>query len=390
MNLIDRVILEWSYKTKKGYPDINSQEDIALFESIFGFNLLSEKKLEWKDLSSDTRKFVRLEVLATKIKEGSPFKLENGEESVLTFIDDSHYDLFYNQEVDKIREAGGRSINRFPFFQDENGNKLTFLDITKTPDLGGTGSSKMQTSERQEMGLIDAINKFKEKPFTLVGANGEKIENVTGARKMPNPPEGEAYTDVVIETTDGDVNISAKGSSSPSIAGGGLKMSSNLGPEVENFIQDFYEDAYEYYKDIFDKTPEVGYDTNLYKTSYFKDINRAVPNEIMKTVLIGIERFGGPVNGYYIGPMTVESEVREKELHTNGDIISVDKFLEDYPTIYAHIKKRSGDYFFTDKKKPIPANPDIIVPLLFAKSPSSNTAQSRFGMNFKPRGLVII
>ena len=37
MNLIDRVLLEWSYKTKKGYPDINSQEDMALFESIYWF-----------------------------------------------------------------------------------------------------------------------------------------------------------------------------------------------------------------------------------------------------------------------------------------------------------------------------------------------------------------
>ena len=39
MNLIDKAILEWSYKTTKGYPDINSQEDMALFESMFGFNL---------------------------------------------------------------------------------------------------------------------------------------------------------------------------------------------------------------------------------------------------------------------------------------------------------------------------------------------------------------
>ena len=39
MNIIDRVLLEWSYKTTKGYPDINSQEDMSLFESIFGFNL---------------------------------------------------------------------------------------------------------------------------------------------------------------------------------------------------------------------------------------------------------------------------------------------------------------------------------------------------------------
>ena len=42
MNLIDKVILEWSYKTKKGYPDINSQEDMALFESMFGFNIKEE------------------------------------------------------------------------------------------------------------------------------------------------------------------------------------------------------------------------------------------------------------------------------------------------------------------------------------------------------------
>ena len=39
MNIIDKVLLEWSYKTKKGYPDINSQEDMALFESMFGFKL---------------------------------------------------------------------------------------------------------------------------------------------------------------------------------------------------------------------------------------------------------------------------------------------------------------------------------------------------------------
>mgnify|MGYP000041008726 FL=1 len=39
MNLIDKVLLEWSYKTKNGYPDINNQEDLDLFESMFGFNL---------------------------------------------------------------------------------------------------------------------------------------------------------------------------------------------------------------------------------------------------------------------------------------------------------------------------------------------------------------
>lgn len=39
MNLIDRAILEWSYRTKKGYPDINNEDDLKVFESIFGFKL---------------------------------------------------------------------------------------------------------------------------------------------------------------------------------------------------------------------------------------------------------------------------------------------------------------------------------------------------------------
>ena len=60
MNLIDKVILEWSYKTKKGYPDINSQEDMALFESIFGFSLtegIAEKQAIQKIISKYPGKF---------------------------------------------------------------------------------------------------------------------------------------------------------------------------------------------------------------------------------------------------------------------------------------------------------------------------------------------
>ena len=54
MNLIDRVILEWSYKTKKGYPDINNQDDLHIFKKTFGFNLTenTERKqgLSYDDL----------------------------------------------------------------------------------------------------------------------------------------------------------------------------------------------------------------------------------------------------------------------------------------------------------------------------------------------------
>ena len=47
MDLLDKVIQEWSYRTNKGYPDINDQQDMAIFESMFGFRL--DKLIEQQD-----------------------------------------------------------------------------------------------------------------------------------------------------------------------------------------------------------------------------------------------------------------------------------------------------------------------------------------------------
>lgn len=53
MDILDKVIQEWSYKTDKGYPDINNEKDIAVFESMFGIRL--EKLLqEEKDKKSNS------------------------------------------------------------------------------------------------------------------------------------------------------------------------------------------------------------------------------------------------------------------------------------------------------------------------------------------------
>ena len=39
MSLIDRTILEWAWMSEKGYPDVNNENDLKVFESIFGFKL---------------------------------------------------------------------------------------------------------------------------------------------------------------------------------------------------------------------------------------------------------------------------------------------------------------------------------------------------------------
>lgn len=43
MSLIDRTILEWAWMSEKGYPDLNNENDLKVFESMFGFKIQERK-----------------------------------------------------------------------------------------------------------------------------------------------------------------------------------------------------------------------------------------------------------------------------------------------------------------------------------------------------------
>ena len=395
MDVLDKFFIQYAYKFPKGYPDMNNDQDVLLMESILrelGVNLntqmLSEKALNWNDLAGESRKLVRLTHLANKIKTKTPFTLQDSEkEVVLSFNDPSYEDLFTNQKVDTLKQLGGRSINNFKFFVDSEGNEYSLKQIKKTKELGGTGGTKAQTSERQERGLIDAINSV-EGIKTLVGANGYEIQGIIKAEKQPDPPRAEAYADLrLIRKGEDPYLLSAKGIVTPSIAGGGLTGITQINNDLANFVADFYQDAYEHYKEIFDANDEITYDTNLYKTTYMRDVNRPVPVDLIDDMLRGNKAVGGPVDGYYIGPMEVSYEVEGNKIITNGDLIPLETFADKYDKIFMHIKKRSGDYFFTDALQTVNG---VTMPLIFTNKPGGKMAKSRLGTNPKPRGQVII
>ena len=133
MNVFDKFFTKFAYKFPKGYPDMNNEQDILLLESllkdIIGEAIILEKSLAWADLSNESRKYYRLTIIDDKIKQGTPFKLEDGREEVLTYIDDSYSDLFANQKVEDIKNIIGNRTNTFPLFKDSQGNKLGFSAI---------------------------------------------------------------------------------------------------------------------------------------------------------------------------------------------------------------------------------------------------------------------
>jgi hypothetical protein len=398
MNPFDKFFKQYAWKFPKGYPDMKNEQDILLLESlvskILGEEIILEKALEWIDLSDASRKYYRLTIIDDKIKKGEPFKLEDGKEEVLTYTDDSYSDLFANQKVEDIKRIGGTSINSFPFFKDSQNNEIGFRSLTKTKELGGTGGSKAQTTERQERSLIDLINSV-EGTKTIISKNGSKIEGVARAEKVEGSSAAgtEPYSDVKLIMADGsELLVSAKGPSAPTLGSGGiagikLLTKGGANPEILDFVDEFYNKAYAYYKEVVDREGLEG--QNLYKNKAVPDVSIKVPEEIIATILKGTPEMGGPVSYYYIGDMDVKGTADGQTVTIeNGNFVPLDTFIKEKSgKLYAHVRKRDGDLYFTRATQNIN---DRTVPVIFSKQQDgSGGAQSRFGIIDKIRGVEI-
>ena len=140
MNLIDKVILEWSYKTKKGYPDINNEDDMRIFESLFGFNL-KETPLTPKELGKQNSKTKeeRVDILINKIKNKEPLELDKGG----TF-------LVYDPAGSKVAELEDWTPEKGPVtLEDEEGNTVTTSKLKKSADFGGGKGSGGGAAQHQ-------------------------------------------------------------------------------------------------------------------------------------------------------------------------------------------------------------------------------------------------
>ena len=383
MNLIDKAILEWSYRTKKGYPDLNNKEDLRVFESLFGFDL--------KEASVNINSRKATELLLQKYPEtfskmSDSFRVGNkakiSSDEFIKIIQDTFnttpevHPPGTERNSQQSKPKGSSKYTRYIFNTDEGEISIIL-----------SGGPKAETSERQERGIIDAVNSV-EGVKTVIGANGFKVENVLKADKVESAYKHEPYADVQFEIKgkSDPFMVSAKATATPSIAGGGLAGFTLFGEDVRKFIEDFYNDAYKHYKKIFDEHSELDLNTDLYRTDYFKDVNRKVPSELVLEIMEGTPQMGGPIDAYYIGNMDVTHTIEGSTVTLDGSIIPIEKFANE-TEIYVHIKKRSGSYFFTDSKQTVNG---LTIPRIFTNRPGGTQAQARLGSNTKLRGSVII
>ena len=211
-------------------------------------------------------------------------------------------------------------------------------------------------AERQETGFVRLVNKHAKrapKGITVI-SNDREVDKVTGAEKFQGRAASgsEPYTDIVIHTKVDNFNVSAKGPTAPSIAGGGLSGMEEL---VPGLIGSFLEAAEEWYLDN-------GYEAG----DIIPDIYGQLNDEDKMTIVIGSEEIGGPIDLMYIGPMDVSGDYDKmhQELTVSGALIDTEDFADDHD-IYLRLRKRRSDQPFVPGEKDSRG-----LPLILGKSPS--------------------
>lgn len=191
-------------------------------------------------------------------------------------------------------------------------------------------------SERQETGLVDAINShysLVNKPFTLT-AGGILLSNIISARKVEGrlPNGNEPYPDVEITSSNRKVyKISMKGPSAPSMAGGGLD---GLESTVPGFTGRFLEAALQEYI-------KRGYSAG----DQIPDMYGRVSAQLKRTIVLGTPDIGGPITHMYIGPMDVVASRQSTNLNLNGRLHDAIRYADSHD-LYLRLRKRRADQPF--------------------------------------------
>ena len=221
------------------------------------------------------------------------------------------------------------------------------------------------SSERQENGLIKAINDAvkanKNNPVTVVFDN-VTMSGIVKAEKFGGRQAGgsEPYTDVVLYKGKVALNLSCKGESAPSLAGGGLK---GLELAVPGIAKKFMTKAYEYLKTkkklkVGDKVP---------------DIYGKISKQDKMKIVIGNKAMGGPIDYMYIGPMDVTKQYDSKnnKLKVSGSMYPAAQYAQS-KELYFRLRARREDQRFDPTAKDGSGTPKI-----YGKSPLKGDSAGR-------------
>jgi len=167
MNVIDKILLEWSYRCDKGYPSITSEKDLQIFESLFGFNLINEVKKDISHLSSQARQ------KAEEISEFLNIPIENFKahtsSTIIILSDESRDEIFNSLEELGFERDVNISGSSTGGARNEDGIKVIIKPFS--------GQGIRSAGKMNEVKFIELINSHIEEagePITVVFKSSNK------------------------------------------------------------------------------------------------------------------------------------------------------------------------------------------------------------------------
>ena len=142
---LNELLLEWSYRSERGYPTLDNPSDILILKSILKelnlpsetiLNRMKEASLNPGELRKD-REPNRAEVFLKKIEDGSEFELMDGSKIIIDKEQSS-------EAIQKLKDKNFLKL----VFTDTSGNKLKLNQFKKTEEFGagsGAGGGTVDT-----------------------------------------------------------------------------------------------------------------------------------------------------------------------------------------------------------------------------------------------------
>lgn len=208
--------------------------------------------------------------------------------------------------------------------------------LFKDKDFGGVaGKSTGAGSERQELGLIDAINQAALHGQAVIDQISPLV-NIKGAAKNDGLSDvgQEPYIDVHIMSDKKTYGISCKGTSAPSLAGGGVAGMKVVVPDLLPKL----------YQTVEKELRAAGYKQgDKVSADVVPDYFIEIPASYVESILKGNKKMGGPIDYMYVGPMDVKASTVGKKLKLNGNFYSIKDYMKKIGKFYFRIRKRDLD-----------------------------------------------
>ena len=204
MELIDRILLEWSYRCEKGYPDLNNEKDTALFESLFGFDFIKEAKYPFEYLSREAQELGKELIQQLNLEDNEI--IAHAKNRIIIYTDRPRQEVFralsdlgYEKQQVKGSSGGG--------YVTPEGIEIIHKAQTSV-GFAGLGNEAILVEKVREAISANGgpIN------VRFVGKNTVNLDykNVKGAEGVGEKTSDNKKADVVLLTPKGEIPISVK------------------------------------------------------------------------------------------------------------------------------------------------------------------------------------